>query len=351
MVSQPRISFDTSAVNALADSKDWAILLAGMRSGYFSRIPFPSVAESVATTDPARRNKLFDILKMLRLNGECLEGHHWILAQLVENYEKYGSSRWESLNLRFEQCETSIARRDLSETESREEREFGPATERQFCAIFADTRPKFEEVFASGTTRPATASELLPHLNGEGGAFWSMAAGLYEKAVGRRPSEGEVRAFVEDCPPFRALMHGLVHALFEWAIREKQVKKDKRIGRIDLFCSIYLPYCDLFITDDDEQRRCLSEIAASAKLPVDVLSLREFRDRLTPLAHCSIGARVAIAGLALAVGMGFHRDAIPVHAEVPIPGEPSQLTATVTYTPTVNVAAVMVANSYLPNTK
>jgi hypothetical protein len=113
-----------------------------------------------------------------------------------------------------------------------------------------------------------------------------MAANLYEKAVVVRPMEEQVRTFVTDCPPFLAMMLGLVHAQFEWAgIREKPVKKDKRVGRIDLFCSIYLPYCDLYITDDDEQRRCLNEIALTAKLPVEILSFTDFRSRLIVLAE------------------------------------------------------------------
>jgi len=347
MSGQPRLSFDTSAVNALADSKDWGALLAGIRSGYFSRITFTSIAETVATSDAGRRNRLFDILNTLHLNGEYLEAHQWILTQLVQNYEKYGSSRWDSLNLRFEECEISIARRELSDAESKEEREFAPTVEKQFFAPFTDTRPKFEQVFADGTARPTSADELFAHLKGEGGAFWIMAAGLYERAAGRRPTEEQVRAFVEECPPFRALMLGLVHAQFEWAIREKQAKKDKRVGRIDLFCAIYLPYCDLFITNDDEQRRCLREIAAAANLPVEILSFSDFRDRLMP-PHLSIGARVAIAGLAIAVGVGFHRDVLPVHAELPIPAEPSQLTASVTFTPTANVAAFVVSNIFNP---
>lgn len=102
---------------------------------------------------------------------------------------------------------------------------------------------------------------------------------MYERAAGRRPTETEVRAFAEECPPFKALMLAIVHALFEWAIREKQAKKDRRVGRTDLFCSLYLPYCDIYITNDDEQRRCLIEIAVAAKLPVEVISFEKFSQR------------------------------------------------------------------------
>jgi hypothetical protein len=36
-------------------------------------------------------------------------------------------------------------------------------------------------------------------------------------------------------------MLGLAHAQFDWTIRGTQVTKRKRVGGVDLFCSIYLP--------------------------------------------------------------------------------------------------------------
>ncbi|SRR6266478_195241 len=89
---------------------------------------------------------------------------------------------------------------------------------------------------------------------------------------------------------FRALLLALAHAQFEWTVRQAQVSEKRRVGRIDLFCSIYLPFCDLYVTNDREQRRCIAEIAAAAKLPVEVLSFTEFSNRLMPLAHLSVGA-------------------------------------------------------------
>jgi hypothetical protein len=290
MNSQKRLSFDTSAVNALAYSADRVALLAGIRTGYFTRLTFPSVAEPLATTDVADRNTLFDTLNALRLNGECLEAHQWILTQLVQNNEKNSSSRWDSLDIHFAQCEVEIARRTFTKKESEEEREFASATEAQFKKTFADVRPKFEKVFQDGTVRPSNADELLTHLDGEGGAFWIMAANLYERAGCTRPNEEQIRAFVESCPPFHALMLGLVHAQFEWSITANPAKKRKRVGKLDLFSAIYLPYCDIYITDDDEQRKCLTQIAAAVKLPVEALSFPDFSSRLMPLNFLKIGA-------------------------------------------------------------
>jgi hypothetical protein len=291
MNGQQRLSFDTSAVNGLADSNDRTALLAGIRSGYFTRLTFPSITEPLAASDADRRNKLFDILNALRLNGECLQAHQTILTQLVQNHQRDGNSKWNLMNIRFAECEVGIARRDFSENESEEEREFASATEIQFEKTFADVRPNFEKVFEEGKTeRPTNADELLNHLDGEGGAFWMMATNLYERAANIRPAEVQMRAFTKDCPPFFALMLGLVHAQFEWSITANPAKKRKRVGKLDLFSALYLPYCDIYITDDDEQRKCLIGIASTAKLPVEILSFRDFSGRLMPLSHLIVGA-------------------------------------------------------------
>jgi len=273
-----RISFDTSAINALAEDDG---LLAAIKSGFFTRLTFPSVEEPLATSNETKRNRLFDILNALRINGECLQAHNTIATQLIQNYEQHRSSQWASQDIRFVECETAIARRDFSNIESDEQRTFAQEAKAQFAKVFADTRPEFEELFAAGTDRPATADQLLAHLNGTDGAFWNIAAGLYERASGHRPTEEQIRAFTADCQPFFALMLGLVHAQFEWGIRETQVNENKRVNRVDLFSAIYLPYCDIYITNDLEQKRCVAEITSTANLPVEVFSLREFGDRMT----------------------------------------------------------------------
>ena len=42
--------------------------------------------------------------------------------------------------------------------------------------------------------------------------------------------------------------------------------------------SVYLPYCDEFISDDWNQQNCLREVASFAKLAVKVRWFKEFHD-------------------------------------------------------------------------
>jgi hypothetical protein len=41
--------------------------------------------------------------------------------------------------------------------------------------------------------------------------------------------------------------------------------------------SVYLPYCDEFISDDRDQQNCLREVASLAKLAVKVRWFKELR--------------------------------------------------------------------------
>jgi len=275
------LSFDTRAVNALARRK-YSSFVSRIPSRYFTRLNFLSVAEPVATENPGRRHRLFDLLNSLGQNGECLLPPHWIATNLIQNYERKGRSEWESLSLRFKICEEAIACRDFTDEISISEREFARVTCVKFISMFLPMRPELDELFARGLNRPATADELLAMLSGEGGAYWGIAALLYRAVARRLPTEDEIGAFVNECPPFRALMLGLVHGQFEWAIREPKIPEERRVGRVILFCAIYLPYWDLFVTNDREQRRCLAEIAAALNLGTKVIWFKKFVERLGP---------------------------------------------------------------------
>jgi len=70
-----------------------------------------------------------------------------------------------------------------------------------------------------------------------------------------------------------------VMAQYKRAIVEAPRKK-KRAGRVDLLTSVYLPYCRVFVTNDNDQEACLREMAAVANLNTEILSYHDFRGRL-----------------------------------------------------------------------
>ena len=47
-----------------------------------------------------------------------------------------------------------------------------------------------------------------------------------------------------------------------------------------LFMAVYLPYCDVFVTRDAEQERCLRELTKYIGIDTEVLSFDAFKDEL-----------------------------------------------------------------------
>ena len=97
-----------------------------------------------------------------------------------------------------------------------------------------------------------------------------------------------VRHFVEVCPPFRCVVFAFVMAWYDRSLRALPDGEKFHAGRIDLFMSCYLPYCDRFISAEvkDEQRKCLAEIARLAELPTIVQSYDDFCAGLLLPAFC-----------------------------------------------------------------
>jgi len=293
MYCKKRLSFDTSAVNALADDADSLPLLAGIRTGYFTRLTCPSIEEPLATPDTARRAVLFRTLRKLLINGECVQTHDFITSTLIRNYEEYGTSKWASMDIRFKACEDGIARDDFLNAHGDNVRAFNLEAEKEFERLFLDERPNFERLFLDAAWRPANTRELLDLLlngQGDGEAFSITGAQLYKRTAGYLPTKDKLRAFVLDCPPFLAVMLATLQAHYEWTIRERPVSIHKRVNRMDLFAAIYLPYCDVYVTRDVEQMGCLTEVASLAGLSTDVIHYHEFRAKLDPFAPLQLSA-------------------------------------------------------------
>ena len=64
------------------------------------------------------------------------------------------------------------------------------------------------------------------------------------------------------------------------AVRDKHSGERYKAGHNDLLMSVYLPYCDKFVTAEKnrEQEKCLREVAAVAELETEILSYDDFCD-------------------------------------------------------------------------
>ena len=135
-----------------------------------------------------------------------------------------------------------------------------------------------EVVRRDGRAAPIQLDEVLPMVEAEGGLLWSFGQGLYSRVAAGDTSESTVRNFMERCPPFRAIAYAYLLAWFDRSLADRQKRDKYTAGRIDLFMSIYLPYCDQFISAEVHgmQERCLQEVARTARLATMVRSYDDF---------------------------------------------------------------------------
>jgi hypothetical protein len=276
----PKLIFDTSAVNALAIAPEIEAIIKGIGLSYTVAITETVFAEIVATPEEEKRRKLLGVLDRLLHPGYCVMPYQWIIEHQAKAFEGDRTEYdWRQLNVRFVEGEEEIARQEVVHAISEETKVSNRQLEDAFTALFANARPAFQKIFENGAERP-TLRAATEHLMGDRGAYLSIAAGLVERATGNRPDEPTVKEFIDRCDPFKALLVALCFAQYDRCIREDNVESLGRTGRNDMYSAVYLPYCRVFVTNDDGQQKALGSVAELMGLGVDVLMYVDFKNRL-----------------------------------------------------------------------
>jgi hypothetical protein len=203
-----------------------------------------------------------------------------VIETLIKSFAQAAHFDWKAVPVRFPDYENEIVTQGITDDQlARQQKESARSGQKEVYRVFDSARPAFEDVSQGVGGPAATFREFVTRLQVTGGAFWSFGQELYGAAASR-PDEDMIRKFIDDCPPFRALLLAICIAQYERCIRLPHSGLSLKAGRFDLFMSVYLPYCDQFVSDDARQRRCLAEVASLSDLKVEILSYEDFRNRL-----------------------------------------------------------------------
>jgi hypothetical protein len=273
----PRIIFDTTGINALEDGGLTAEpLMKGLECGFEVSLTAMSADEIISTKTPERREALLARFGRLLYSAHCLCPPHEIIRLLVSVHSRNPAVfDWTRVNVRARAYEDAIPRRDFDDPLCVQQRKAQFDLEEQFAKAWKELRPHLDAILVKDPSkRPITYSESVEIAMLDGGVLWGFGQALYERVAGSEPTETEIRAFIEICPPFRAACYGLVMAWHNGSLRIPD--GTPTAGRNDLMMATYLPYCDRFVTADWAQGKELREISAESKIDCDVLSFREF---------------------------------------------------------------------------
>jgi hypothetical protein len=272
----PIITFDTSAHNRFADDPHCESVLAEMKSMWF-RFAGLSIEELFAAT-PIRRDTLFASCSKIQDGpSECLLASNRLIEQLiVAHFNNPASFNWKTTDVRCRDCYLQIRRPKFYENDlvSEQQRDFLWRRKQSDKLRFLNLRPKLKIVFDKhGQAPPITCQEALSRLEGVGNsALWYKAQFYYDLVTTLDSTEAQVNEFATACPPFLALINAVFLPWYNNAVRDPQTGERMIAGSNDLYMSVYLPYVDMFVTDDTDQEKALREVARLAKLETQILS-------------------------------------------------------------------------------
>jgi hypothetical protein len=106
--------------------------------------------------------------------------------------------------------------------------------------------------------------------------MWYKAQFYYDLVTTMDSTETTVKEFVDSCPPFLSLIYAEFVPWYNNAVRDPKTGERVIAHSNDLYMSVYLPYVDLFVTDDTDAEKALHEVARLAKSETKILSYDDF---------------------------------------------------------------------------
>jgi hypothetical protein len=277
----PIVTFDTNAHNRLVDDPRSESVLAEMKSMWF-RFAGLSMEELFATSPASRRNDLFNSCRKLQSGpSECFLPSNLLTEQLIlAHFQDPAAFNWKTVDVRWPDCDRAMRDPKFYDDEpaSKEQRDFQWELRQSDKQRFVKLRPKLQLIFAAhGETPPTTCQEAISRLDNVGNAaMWYQAQFYYDLVTTMDSTDAMVKEFAAACPPFLALIYAKFLPWYNNAVRDSKTGERAIAGSNDLYMSVYLPYVDIFVTDDEDQERALREVARLAKLGTKIRSYKDF---------------------------------------------------------------------------
>lgn len=276
-----KLIFDTSGINALADDPDYVPLIRGLRLTHLFGVTETAISEIAANSDEVRRIQLLGVLERLLKFGMCVIPYHVIIEEQARAYlADRRAYDWRRVNVRFAKAEGEVVRQEIIHKVSEETRETLKQWEKEFQSIFSNAKAAFQKLFDRRDGERPSLKDIADRLLDEGGAHREIAIDLFERGTGTRLSQAEVHDFTERCLPFKALLVALCFSQYDRCIRGERQPWLGKAGRLDMFSATYLPYCKVFVTNDDGQRKALRTVAEMIGRQMDILLFSEFKEKL-----------------------------------------------------------------------
>jgi len=248
--------FDTSAINAVHDDEERDEVLSRLLK-FPNRIHITcvNIAEVVSTPVESRRHSLLLLLKQMSNGTNPLMMPNKLIRRATKAFAKRKLSLTVTITAEDSTfwwvMDDPASANGVRQVEALQWKE---SLERPFIEAHRNARPAFQSLFSDpATPPPRSKAQLLRSFRQQDSAIYDFLKPFYKKETGRYLSRDTMSRMFEVLPMWPLYLAGWGHEMFTRAVRPSNYGIRGKPGTLDLWCAIYLPLCERFVTNDDGQ--------------------------------------------------------------------------------------------------
>jgi uncharacterized protein with PIN domain len=248
------VCFDTSAINHLANDPDCAKLAQRMATDVETYITALNVVEISKTANSNRRETLRKICEQLAANREPLALPNELLENVARAFQQKARSIMITIPADQRELWILLSRPDALLDGGREELErWTAANERLHAAPAAPLRASVAALFATAPhNRPNSPASVLRQLiAARCDLHYALPSQFYKLAIGHVLPLSRLDRFLQEARGiWSVFLASVAMSVYYAAIWIPDHGARNKVGVLDLWSAVYLPLCDVFVTND-----------------------------------------------------------------------------------------------------
>jgi hypothetical protein len=271
---------DTSAWNALYDDCEKEIVI----EAAFGKTILPTcvaIIEVAAIENNIRRIDILRLMKRLGRDNRPIATPNQLIVMACEGYSKRASvlnitggadaeGAWIALN------KPELVNNVVQQTALK----FNAEREAVFRDFNEGLRCNLQPLFKDGTDRPRSMGVLIRHYARSDEFLYEVVNPIYRRATGTALPHGELHPLLNSIYIWPMFLIGYGCAIYQRAVQPQGYSHNKNPGHLDLWSAVYLPFCEVFVTEDKRQRRTLKVLNKANPRPGRIISYAEMRASL-----------------------------------------------------------------------
>jgi hypothetical protein len=249
---KPSCCLDTSAFNALLDDPEREAIISAILSAYRVLITSIAMVEVLATPNQERRWALLGLMKAISDDTRPLAMPNKLLNRATKAFAQNRPSLNLTITHEDERFWLILQNPTQAGDSARAKAiEWNKSLESSFADAHVKARPDFQELFANDpSSRPRNIVGLFRYFQYHDQGIYDLVRGHYRKVTGRFLARSAMWHLFARVPDWPLSLAGWAHEMFARAISETNYGRRGKPGNMDLWSAGYLPYCDVFVTND-----------------------------------------------------------------------------------------------------